>query len=103
MPNEEALPGLLKEISLAGILRVDAGLEGDWSGSVTTIWSPGTALVVDGVMRSHPHHKPSLELYFDGSWVGLHCFSRVDGTNRFDEDLARRVVSFIENAISSEY
>jgi hypothetical protein len=95
-----AIPDLVRRVPLDGILRIDVGLEGEWSGTVTTIWSPGKPVDVGNVTRFHRVHKPSLELYFEGAWVGLHCFDRADGLNVFDEELAREIVSFIEASIS---
>lgn len=75
----EHVHALLRVIPLDGILRIDVGLEGDWSGSVVTVWTRDQGLVgFDHVARSHSDHQPSAELYFEGAWVGVHCF-RIEG------------------------
>ena len=51
---------------------------------------------LDGPFASHPSFKPSLELYFDDHWVGIHCYWRVDGRNVFDGELAQTVIDFVE-------
>ena len=92
------LPEIVSTISLSGIIRIDAGLEGDWSGTVVPVWTRDEGLIgFDRVARSHPEHRPSLELYYDGAWVGIHCFQREGDRNIFDEDLARAVVRWVDS------
>jgi hypothetical protein len=55
----------------------------------------------EGVALSHAHHKPSVELYFEGAWVGLHCFWTRDGENFFDEEAARVLIRYVEAGIQS--
>ncbi len=75
-------------------------LEGDWSPTVHTIWTRehGT-LGFAAATRSHPINKPSLELYFTDSWVGIHCFTRTAGQIVFDEELASRIIEYVESQI----
>ena len=44
----------------------------------------------------HEVLKPSVELYFDNSWVGMHCFKRIDNMNVFDKELALRIIDYVE-------
>lgn len=89
---------ILQSIPLEGIVRIDAGLEGDWSGSVVPVWTRAEGrLRFDDVVRVHARYRPSLELYFDEAWVGMHCYRRQGGENVFDEDLALEVIRWIES------
>ena len=54
------------------------------------------ALGFDAVVTSHPTCRPSLELYFDGAWVGLYCFRVTADGNVFDADLAAQIVRWVE-------
>ena len=95
------LPRLLSACPLADLMRIDVGLEGDWSGSVTTVWSRANGWQgLSRVVRGHEKFKPSLELYFIGGWIGLHCFNRVGKTNVLDEAFLQRVVLQVEKAIT---
>lgn len=92
---------LITSIPLDGIVRVDLGLEGDWSGSVVTVWSRAKGLLgFEAAVRRHPEHTPSLELYFEGGWVGAHCHLVERGENVFDENRARRVIGFVEQSLA---
>lgn len=87
------MSGILDGVALDGILRIDAALEGDWSGTVVTVWRPGEMEPdFSQVVLEHPEYHPSLELYFEGRWVGVHCFRREGDQNRFDEEKARALV-----------
>jgi len=91
---------LLGAIPLNGVRRIDVGLEGDWSGTVVTVWTRDQGLVgFDEAVRSDLDRKPSAELYFDGAWVGVHCFRVDDGRNVLDEDLAMELVRQVEQHI----
>lgn len=98
MGGKRKLPKILKEISLDDLERIDVALEGDWSPTVVTVWSRERGLQgFSGITRSHETYKPSLELYFGDTWVGIHCFKRVDNQNVFDEEFALRVIGHVEN------
>jgi hypothetical protein len=95
------LHAVLQSIPLDSIVRIDLGLEGDWSASVVSIWSRREGFLgFDRVVRSHTTHRPSLELYFDGAWVGVHCFTREDGSNVFDQAKAEEVIGWIEESVA---
>jgi hypothetical protein len=84
---------LLRDLPLEGLLRIDAALEGDWSPTVVTVWTPGEEEPdLSRVPSPHPAHRHSLELYFDGAWVGIHCFKRIGEENVFDGEMARALV-----------
>ena len=93
---------LLSTCPLDELTRIDFGLEGNWSPTVTTVWTreSGRQGQTD-VVREHEFFKPSLELYFVDGWIGLHCFSRVGNANVFDEDLLEHVIDDVEAAIAS--
>jgi len=56
----------------------------------------------DGVVPEHPEHTPSLELYCDGGWVGVHGHRRDRGPNVFDEAMARRIIEYVEESLKDE-
>ena len=93
------LPPLLSACPLADLTRIDVGLEGDWSPTVTTVWTrEGGRLGFADVAREHEFFKPSLELYFTDGWIGLHCFHRTGNVNVLDEERLERVISDVEVA-----
>ena len=97
MGNSGVLPGILTEVSLDRLVRIDAALEGDWSPSVVTVWSREDGFVgFESVASRHPTFKPGIELYFEDTWVGIHCYRRVDDENIFDTELARSVIEYVQ-------
>ncbi len=101
MSVNEELPKILKEISLQDLQRIDVALEGDWSSTVVTVWSRERGRHgFSEIVRSHPIYKPSLELCFEDTWVGLHCFKRIDYQNVFDEELALEIIGHVEKGTS---
>ena len=95
------LPKILTEISVNDLIRIDAALEGKWDTTVATIWSRQRGCKgFEKVSRRHATFKPSIELYFKDGWVGIHCFNRVGDTYVFDEQLARDVIDYVENALN---
>lgn len=87
---------IFESLPLAELRRIDGALEGNWNATVTTVWSPEDKTIdFSKMVKSHPTFKPSLELYFDGAWMGVHCFKRVDEQNVFDEELARKIINQI--------
>ena len=100
MTREEEIRGLVEELSLEELVRIDAALEGDWSHSVTTVWTRKRGLLGFGrVPTGHPEHVPSIELMFPNYWVGVRCFVRDREQNAFDETLARAVVDLVERRL----
>ena len=99
---DEALPAALRGLPLDAIVRIDAALEGDWSGTVSPVWTRADGLVgFAAVPRRHPARRPALELYFPGYWVGLHCCCEEAGTFVFDEPRARAVVAYVEMRLAA--
>ncbi len=93
------LPALLSVCQLADLTRIDVGLEGDWNPTVTTVWtSEEGRLALADVVREHASFKPSLELYFEDGWIGLHCFRRTANVNVLDEERLLRVIRDVEVA-----
>ena len=91
---------LLESVRLNGITRIDVGLEGNWSPTVVTVWNRETGIIrFDHVKRAHPIHKPSLELYFHGTWLGIHCFCQIKNELVFDQELAERVIEYVEGKL----
>jgi hypothetical protein len=97
----EAARALIEAIPLDEISRIDVGYEGDWSGSVVTVWTRDSGLVgFERVPHSHNDHIPSAELYFDGAWVGVHCSRIEGGRNVFDQVAAEDLVRQVEARIT---
>jgi hypothetical protein len=64
---------LIKKIPLKCIKRIDIALEGNWNPTVTTVWTRKDGFVgFSKVRKQHIKYKPSIELYFDDCWVGIH-------------------------------
>jgi hypothetical protein len=97
MSNNKNIPLIIREISLKGIQRVLAAHEGNWNPTMVTVWARDEgALGFSTVTRYHPIFKPSLELYFEDTWLGIHCFNRIGGENVFDEEFAVKIIDYIE-------
>lgn len=93
---------LVRAVPLDGITRIDVGMEGDWSGSVQTVWTrAGGFSGFDEIVREHPVQTPSVELYFHGAWLGVHCFRVEKGRKIFDEDLAEALIHLVEARLSA--
>jgi hypothetical protein len=98
MTDYKDIPLIVREIMLNTIQRIDVGLEGNWSPTVVTVWSREHGEIgFSEAILSHPDNKPSLELYFEDSWLGIHCFNRINGKNVFDEVFATRIIEFVES------
>lgn len=96
------IPDLIEKLPIESLIRIDMGLEGNWNPTVSTIWTREAGFKrfsTSGL--SHPIFKPSLELYFPGIWIGLHCFRSDAGQNLFDKNLASEVVNFVEAKLKS--
>ena len=95
---ESKIHEYVRAIPIDNILRIDIGLEGDWSSTAVTVWTRDNGLLgFDEITRSHAINKPSLEFYYGDSWLGIHCFQRDEEKNFFDEELARKIIQFIES------
>lgn len=101
MSRVDDLPAIVREISFDGLTRIDVALEGNWSPTVVTVWTRETRFVgFSEVARSHPTFQPALELYFKNAWLGIHCYRHTEGQNVFDEELARRVIDYVESRVT---
>ncbi len=70
-------------------------LEGNWNPTVATIWTKDDGFMgFSKAKKSHEAFKPSIELYFKSSWIGIHCFERVADKNVFDEKMAISINAF---------
>ena len=84
---------------LPQVVRIDLGLEGDWSNSVTCVWDreegyrglPDALPVGRGL-------RPCLELYMEGGWIGIHCFVEHEGAHVLDRERARSLVEAVDRA-----
>jgi hypothetical protein len=96
----EEIRALIRRLSLDELVRIDAGLEGAWSETVTTVWTRERGLLgFGGVPAGHSAHVPSLELMFPNYWVGVRCFVRDRDQNVFDETFARAVIDLVERRL----
>ncbi|MFC1534186.1 hypothetical protein ACFL7M_12560 [Thermodesulfobacteriota bacterium] len=97
MIDQKDIPMIVREISLNGIQRVVAALEGDWNPTMVTVWTCNKGKFgFSKVTRTHSIYKPSLELYFENVWLGIHCFNRINGENVFDEKFALQILEYVE-------
>lgn len=97
MNNTPELPPVIRQIDLKPILRVDYSMEGDWNRNLKVVWSAKDGFLdYNQINRSHPEHKPCLELYFDGYWLGIHCYRDEGGEHVFDEEKADAILNYIE-------
>lgn len=94
------LPSILEQINIDTIKRVDVALEGNWSNTVVTVWNANEGFIgFDKAIKSHRNLKPSIELYFTNTWIGIHCFRMEKNLNIFDEQYALNIINFIEEKI----
>ncbi len=99
MSNQD-FPKIIKEISLAHLKRIDVALEGNWNSTVSTVWSREKGFLgFSHIVQSDSKYIPSLELYFEDSWIGIHCYKRIDDLNIFDEKFTFKIIEFIENKV----
>ena len=95
-----AIPSIIKQISLKDIQRVDVAIEGDWNSTSITIWTPiNKSIDFDTILLNHPTKKPSLEIIFSDSWLGVNCYFRSKSKNFFNKDLALQIIEYIEGEI----
>jgi hypothetical protein len=91
-----SLPQWLQSVPVDRVVRIDAGLEGQWSETVTAVWTPGPGdMGLSDVVRSHVEFQPALELYLDDCWIGIPCSVFQDGQHVLDEDKARQLIEYV--------
>lgn len=97
------IPDVVKKIHLGDLLRIDVALEGNWSPTVATVWTRDNGFIdFLKVKKSHKVFKPSIELYFEDFWIGIHCFERIGNKNIFDEKLAMNIIDFIDKTLKKK-
>ena len=103
-PNEisESIPRWLRSVPVDRVIRIDVGLEGNWSETVRQVWSRSTGFTgFEQVPHCHSEYRPALELYLAEWWIGIPCFRVSDGQNVLDEAKARRLVEYVESRQAS--
>jgi len=99
--NQKNIPDIIKRLPLYDIERIDTSLEGDWSPNVKTIWSKDKGFFgFPNVKFIHSTFKPSLELYFESCWFGIHCFKKVNNQLVLDEEYALNIIQYINNMLN---
>lgn len=94
------IPPWLCHVPLDHLTRIDVGLEGNWSETVTEVWCRSRGLVgFDRIVGGHPRFRPALELYLPDGWIGILCFRRCHGQNVFDERKARAIIAHVEQRL----
>ena len=97
MENSNRIPEIFSSIPLRGILGIDIALEGDWSPTVVKVWSRDSGSIgFTKVVESHPLHKPSIELYFQDFWLGIHCFTRENDVDVFDKSIVKKWLNMLK-------
>ena len=102
MPQLPARLGpVLAALPYEELLRIDVALEGAWSETVRPLWTrAGGFLGFSQAPAPRPGLRPALELYFTGSWVGIHCNRIEEGEYVFDPDLAALLIAEIEARVN---
>jgi hypothetical protein len=96
--HSESVPRWLRAAPIDRVIRIDVGLEGNWSETVRQVWSRSTGFTgFEQVARSHSEFRPALELCLKGGWIGILCFQLRNGQNVLDETKARRLVEYVES------
>jgi len=91
------IPDWLNSFDPASVVRIDVGLEGDWSASVWTLWSRESGRDLEASMPSGPTSlRPAAELYLRDGWIGVHCGRWDGGVYTLDEGLLSALVGFVE-------
>lgn len=93
----ESIPRWLQSAPIGRVIRIDVGLEGNWSETVRPVWSQSTGYTgFAQVARSHSEYRPALELYLTDGWIGLPCSVVRNGQNVLDEEKARRLIEYVQ-------
>ena len=97
-PTQPAsLPAWLDDVPAHKVVRIDVGLEGQWSETVTAVWSVADGFRgFDDVAKNHPTHRPAVELYLEDGWIGVPCSIESPDGQEFDEALARDLIAYVE-------
>lgn len=91
---------MISSVPIKDIRRIDVAMEGNWSQTVTSVWTKYAGFIgFEKVEKENARLKPSVELYFDDYWLGIHCYNKVGGKNVFDEKLAMDIIGLVEKAL----
>ena len=100
MSSKPILPNVLKEINLYGIIRLDYSMEGNWNDNLKVLWTREDGFLgYEGITESHETYNPCLELYFDGYFLGIKCFNRIENKNVVDKEMIELIIKYIEFVI----
>lgn len=92
-----SIPPWLWDVPMEHVIRIDAGLEGRWTETVTPVWSEVAGFVGFGrAVTSHPRYRPALELALADGWIGVPCFRVCGGRNVLDQAKARLLIARVE-------
>lgn len=95
------LSRIIDNLPLSRLERIDCAFEGDWSGSVRTVWSPDVPEVrLPDRTWTTARYRPSIELMFDSSWFGIRCYTEGDGIRRLDARRATEIIDYVLRARS---
>lgn len=93
------LSRIIDNLPLSRLERIDCAFEGDWSGSVHTLWSPEAPEVqLPDATWATDRYKPSIELIFDTTWFGIRCYTEDDGIYRLDAPRATAIIEYVLRA-----
>jgi GNAT superfamily N-acetyltransferase len=88
---------LLAGPGLENLLRIDLGLQGRWTQTATTIWTPADGFAgLPAHSRPDPRHPPAVELVFPDHWVGVRCAVPGPDGPRVDDQLIRGLIELVE-------
>ncbi len=90
-------PDWLRDVPVQKVIRIDVGLEGQWSETVTAVWSVADGFGgFDDVVKHHPRYRQAVELYLQDGWIGVPCSIESPDGHEFDEALARDLIACVE-------
>jgi hypothetical protein len=98
---ELKIPAILEHIDYSLLHRIDLALEGNWNATVKVIWTKEKGMIpYDFEDLQHEWMKPSIELYFEREWIGIHCYRRIDNQNVYDAEYAGKIINYINKNIA---
>ncbi len=87
---------MIAALPLDQVSRVDVAFEGDWNSAVKTVWTRQGGWTGDWpLVVEHPQYPPSVELYFESSWMGFRCYVEREGIKVLDVARLERVVAMV--------
>ncbi|PTM02348.1 MAG: hypothetical protein DA407_15235 [Bacteroidetes bacterium] len=74
--------------------------EGNWNENLKILWTRKDGFLgYDGITEAHETNNPCIELYFDGYFLGIKCFKRIENQNVVDKEMIELIIKYIEFAI----